>query len=283
MIRKILLALSVVFCIAAILCLPSCKDPCDHEIEYTEGKAPTCTEYGYTEGEKCKKCDKVFVYQKIIEKKGHTEETMEGEASTCTNHGFKDGKRCSECKEVLLPREELPLAPHTYESFSCTECGKKTVRFVKNGDSYVVAAYNGCEDKEIIIPSTYNGLPVTAIADFAFMGCYTVERITLPDSIKSIGFMSFAQCKNLKEFNMGNGVEYIDRYVFYYATRLESVYMSKSLKEVGIGAFAICSNIRRVEISDLNSLRHVKFASDDANPLLYGELYVNGVIYKEQN
>ncbi|MBR2970902.1 MAG: leucine-rich repeat protein, partial [Clostridia bacterium] len=49
---------------------------------------------------------------------------------------------------------------------------------------------------EIIIPSMYNGEPVTRIADNGFINC-AIEDVIVPSSIEAIGESAFANCDNL--------------------------------------------------------------------------------------
>ena len=53
--------------------------------------------------------------------------------------------------------------------------------------------------KEITIPMTYEGLPVTAIDDSGFMGCTSLEKVVIPSSIKTIGNSAFMRCTKLKK------------------------------------------------------------------------------------
>ena len=91
------------------------------------GKAPTCTEIGYTEGKLCTVCNEVIVAQEEIPA-SHTEEAVPGKAATCTETGLTDGKKCSVCGETLVAQEEIPMVAHTEEvvpgkAATCTETG----------------------------------------------------------------------------------------------------------------------------------------------------------------
>lgn len=52
---------------------------------------------------------------------------------------------------------------------------------------------------EVVIPSTYEGVPVTAIDDTGFMGCTSLEKVLIPESIKTIGRNAFMGCTKLKK------------------------------------------------------------------------------------
>ena len=99
-----------------------------HTVVTDEGKAPTCTETGLTEGSHCSVCGTVLVAQEVIPVTGHTVVTDEGKAPTCTETGLTEGSHCSVCGTVLVAQEEIPTTEHTVvvdkavES-TCTETG----------------------------------------------------------------------------------------------------------------------------------------------------------------
>ncbi|MBQ4073610.1 MAG: hypothetical protein IJD39_00200 [Clostridia bacterium] len=103
--------------------------PCFHEeTEVIPAVAPTCTETGLTEGEKCVKCDKVLVAQEVVAALGHTEVVDAAVAPTCTETGLTEGKHCSVCNEVLVAQEVVDALGHTEVvdaavAPTCTETG----------------------------------------------------------------------------------------------------------------------------------------------------------------
>ena len=72
--------------------------PAGHKEVVLEAKAPTCTEYGLTEGKKCSACNEVFVEQIKIDATGHKygEWTVVKE-STVTEEGVRE-RSCSVCE-----------------------------------------------------------------------------------------------------------------------------------------------------------------------------------------
>lgn len=72
------------------------------------------------------------------------------------------------------------------------------LRFELNaaGDGYTV--YGDGAKGNVVIPETYNGLPVTAIGYGAFAGCSDLISITIPSSVTVIGDGSFEGCTDLE-------------------------------------------------------------------------------------
>ncbi|MBR2876312.1 MAG: hypothetical protein IKC01_04170, partial [Clostridia bacterium] len=58
-----------------------------------------------------------------------------------------------------------------------------TFELNENGTMYKVKDCNEDASGELVIPSTYNGLPVTLIGSSAFEDCRYLTSITIPDSV----------------------------------------------------------------------------------------------------
>ena len=77
--------------------------------------------------------------------------------------------------------------------------------------------------EEITIPATYNGKAVTQILNSAFVGCSSLENITIPDSVTSIGTSAFSGCSSLVSIKIPDRVTAIRDYVFQNCSNLESI------------------------------------------------------------
>ena len=66
-----------------------------------------------------------------------------------------------------------------------------------DGVSYSVTGCSEAATGELIIPSTYNGLPVTSIGDEAFFNCVSLTRVTIPESVIQIGRRIFDGASSL--------------------------------------------------------------------------------------
>ncbi len=88
---------------------------------------------------------------------------------------------------------------------------------------YIVSGVAMYSPSEIIIPSTYENLPVVAIADYAFSGCTTLEKVTIPNSITSIGDGAFLWCESLVEIKIPSSVKTIGDLAFNECTSLKKI------------------------------------------------------------
>lgn len=115
------------------------------------------------------------------------------------------------------------------ENITVTATYAPPLHFFLNNDK---KSYSVCGDGavgDIVIPDTYNGLPVTSIGipgydKYTFGGfsfCKGLTGITIPDSVTFIDSNAFYKCENLKRVKIGGGVSYVGNNVFYGCTSLE--------------------------------------------------------------
>lgn len=91
-----------------------------------------------------------------------------------------------------------------------TDSGKYSqgLKYTLNSDSksYSVSGIGTCTDKDIIIPATYNNMPVTSIGNYAFQFCSGITSITIPNSVTRIGHYAFCRCTGLTNITIPDGV-----------------------------------------------------------------------------
>ncbi len=96
-----------------------------------------------------------------------------------------------------------------------------------NKSYYTVAGYLGY-DTIVTIPSRYEGVPVTKIADKAFYSNETIKKVIIPNTITSIGAMAFQYCKSMRSVYIPDSVEKIGNHAFYDT---KVIYLEKEQKE----------------------------------------------------
>lgn len=69
----------------------------------------------------------------------------------------------------------------------------------EDGQGYVVTDVEEMNGPDLIIPDTYQGVPVIAIAEYAIDYIDELESVTIGKNIQQIGYRAIYQCPNLKE------------------------------------------------------------------------------------
>lgn len=88
-------------------------------------------------------------------------------------------------------------------------------------------------------------VPVTSIN---FSGCSSLQNVTIPSSVTSIGSEAFRNCTSLQNMEIPFGVAVISNHTFYGCTSLSSVTIPDSVKEMQTMAFYGCGSLTEVAI-----------------------------------
>ncbi len=87
---------------------------------------------------------------------------------------------------------------------------------------------------------------VTSIGVGAFYYCTNLTSIVLSNNISKIPDYAFASCYNLKSIIIPNGVTAIGKQAFVYCKNLKNITMPGSVASLGANAFYDCNNIENV-------------------------------------
>ena len=166
------------------------------------------------DGERARRCSTCnYRVIEVIPAPGHTIVATKGVAATCTKIGAVGGKHCENCATVVEIQKKVFPQGHCYENDVCTVCGEKRGKdgmvFTLNADgaSYTVSGDASFKGDTLVIPGTYNGKPVTHIADKGFQFMQTIETLVIADGIKNIGWASFSGCTNVELIAIAPSVE----------------------------------------------------------------------------
>ena len=89
---------------------------------------------------------------------------------------------------------------------------------------------------------------VTAIGNYAFLGCDGLISVYIPNSVTSIGSQAFNGCDGLTSMIIGSGVTSIGIGAFAWCTGLKSVIIPNSVTSIGEEAFICCVGLSSVTI-----------------------------------
>ena len=133
-----------------------------------------------------------------------------------------------------------------------------------SGEATVVRC-NDFTSEEIIVPDTLDGYPVTAVGDFAFSAVsevgdswgntvitysYNYKKITLPESVKTIGRYAFAENKNLQEVILPEGLTDFNYCAFMNCKNLNIINIPDGIECLPDALFMGCNNLKTLELPD---------------------------------
>lgn len=129
------------------------------------------------------------------------------------------------------------------------------------GTGWVIESVDENAEGEIEIPSYINGYKVTGINSTAFIDCYKLTGIIVPDGIGDYStengilynkdktqLLCYPAGKEGEFFEIPNSVETIGRYAFYNNSKLTEIKIPQSVSAISEEAFGNCSKLKRVEV-----------------------------------
>lgn len=112
------------------------------------------------------------------------------------------------------------------------------------------------EIKEIVVPEEIHGLPVVMLGDYAFSGAFSVEKITLPDTLKIISDGVFLSNIALQEIRIPDSVEYIGDEVFRNCSSIKEIYFPASVITIGNAALRDTIGLETITVEKGNIRYH---------------------------
>ena len=121
--------------------------------------------------------------------------------------------------------------------------GEIFVYTLQEDGTYSISAGEGAKTATVLtIPSSYQGIAVTSIADSGFINLLQLNEVTIPDTVLTLG-----------------------DYAFYNCVKLTSISLSAQLETIGSYALANCTSLADVTIpSQVNLIRNYAFWNDNA-------------------
>ena len=116
-----------------------------------------------------------------------------------------------------------------------------------DNDHYVVKGlldsnYTG----EIVIPSTWRGLPVTEVAAHSFNSKRGITKVTIGEGVEVIRDFAFQNCDDLSRIVFPNTHIEVGYYGFSYLDSLEFLKLGNDM-QLDTGAFCGCNNLVQIE------------------------------------
>ena len=136
-----------------------------------------------------------------------------------------------------------------------------------DGQSYTLKD-SGTVSGELVIPETYENLPVTAIGTSAFSST-NIASVIIPNSVKTIADEAFTYCSSLSKVTIGNNVEHIGKNAFSNCVSLTEITLPTTLKSIGDEAFKNCFSL--IQIKNLSTVELTRGYDDNGYVAYYAE------------
>lgn len=144
---------------------------------------------------------------------------------------------------VLLLISIVPM------SASAAEVVYGNFSFELNGttNQATLSEYNG-NSSSVKVPDTVYGYTVTKIDDLVFSK-KGMESISLPNTIRTIGFGAFSSCTKLKKIILPVTVTSMGEYTFNNCTSLTEAYVNSAIETLPNYMFKNCTSLAKVNVN----------------------------------
>lgn len=160
---------------------------------------------------------------------------------------------CTNLKKVTLPNTVTAIYSSTFRGCTALE----SVTFAEpagygHGGINSIGGWSfaGCSAlRDVSFENVSGGTYITrSIANYAFLGCTSLEHIELPDSINYVGDEAFRDCTSLKKIKLPEKTAGLRTRVFKDCSSLTEVEMSDQTAITGSNVFDGCSVLQTLKI-----------------------------------
>ena len=144
---------------------------------------------------------------------------------------------------------------------------KYNIGFIGEWDYIFDSMFEGTEIVSVDLP-----YGVTDIANSAFADCINLQKITIPDSVTTIGWGAFRNNRHLYDVKLSSKLSNIEPCAFEYCTNLRYLLIPNSVRFIGGSCFAECNNLSYLTLSkNLQRLDNDVFRSCNSITKIYFE------------
>ena len=113
----------------------------------------------------------------------------------------------------------------------------------KYGGEYSVVGYDISAPTQLVIPYTFNNLPVTSINGSAFQDFTNLVSVTIPDNVTVVPYRAFKGCTALETVNLPDNLTRIGAEAFQDCSSLKSIKIPAGVNTFGSDIFYNCSDL----------------------------------------
>jgi hypothetical protein len=119
-----------------------------------------------------------------------------------------------------------------------------------NGGSTSVFVGGSQQQRRNMLMYLFVGNNVSNISSYAFLTCYSLTSISIPEGVTSIGNSAINQCYSLTSINIPEGVTSIGTYAFNQCRSLTSISIPEGVTSIGTYAFNECYSLTSISIPE---------------------------------
>ena len=188
-----------------------------HDLKVVEGYAPTCTETGVADIEKCSNCGASSTRPETIPTVAHTEVIVNKVDASCLSYGSTERTECSICGTVIEDSKIIVPTGHTNNNGddACDICGMK----VKDADA--VTDHSDFVEVAVAKGDFVAGKWYRIYRDESTPGCYII--LSTDSSGYLVAYSGSSSYKNATYFYIGplyiiKGLKFVytDEYIDFY-------------------------------------------------------------------
>ena len=155
--------------------------------------------------------------------------------------------------EILLDTAKIKGDQYILEISYGTDTVSKMIEtpqdfaYVVNTDGTItITEYLG-KEKEVIVPSEYEGYKVFTIGENAFSDSIA-KKITVGEGITILGDYALANSSCLEEIYLPNTLTTIGEGAFLNSPNVKEIIIPRSVETIGLGIIQFCTNLERIVI-----------------------------------
>ena len=111
-------------------------------------------------------------------------------------------------------------------------------------ETFAIVGYSG-DGKDVVIPDTHWGKPVTVLFDSLFSGHPEIESVRIPDTVTDIGEFVFDGCGSLRRIRLPGSLEHIWPYAFARCG-IEEIMIPEKIRTIAPFTFKDCKNLKKI-------------------------------------
>ena len=173
---------------------------------------------------------------------GLTEVTIPNSVTSIGSSAFSG---CTGLTEVTIPNSVTSIG---YLAFSGCTGLQKVIWNTRNAqclqDKFIWSPFKNCDRLTDFI----FGEEVEHIPAYLCYNLTLLNTIVIPNSVTTIGYGAFSECRGLQKVTIGNSVTTIGKFAFTSCRGLQKVTIGNSVTAIGYGAFDSCSGLTEITI-----------------------------------